>query len=510
MGNEDAGDIKAMTGRCKVNPPLADPAARPSWNGWSASRTNTRFQRAAEAKLPPSGVSKLKLKWAFGIPAGSEIYSQPTAASGRLFFGGDTGFVYSLDAKTGCSYWSFRADSGVRSVVSIGAIQGHPGVKYAAYFGDQQNRVYAVDAQTGKLLWKARIDVQSRSHMTASVVFYKGKLFVPTAAGETLVGGNSAYECCKTRGAVSALDASTGKVLWRHEAIAAAAQPTHKNGGGVQMWGPAGASVWNAPTVDEKRGLIYFGTGNGYTAPAAETTDSIIALEIETGKEVWHHQHFSGDAYISGCGPTSSAGGNCPQTLGPDWDFGGASAMLVRSSSGDRLIAAGKGGVAISLDPDQKGKLLWETKLFEGAPPYAGGLIVFGGAVDGANGYFPLNQPGGGVAAVRLSDGKRLWTTGAITKEKSRGQSAAASAIPGVVFSGAWDGTLRALSTTGGKVIWEFDTRRDFKTVNGVPGKGGSLGAPGPIIVDGMLFVGSGYTGTQSGYPGNVILAFAP
>jgi polyvinyl alcohol dehydrogenase (cytochrome) len=508
MGNAEAGDIKAMTGRCAANPPLRDPAVGPSWNGWSPSRTNTRFQSAADAKLSAQQVPKLKLKWAFGVPSAAEMYSQPTVASGRVFFGSDSGFIYALDAKTGCAYWSFRADAGSRTAPIVRAITANSGTKYAVYFGDNQNRVYALDAQTGKLLWKTRVDAQPRSHMTASMTYADGRLFVPTSAGETLVGADATYDCCKSRGVVTAVDAASGKVLWRGESIQAPAAPTIKNDKGVQLWGPAGASIWNAPTVDEKRHLVYSGTGNAYTLPAADTSDSILAFDMTSGKLVWHHQQFQGDAFLDNCKKANAAGSNCPETLGPDWDFGGASPMLTKLPNGsDAIIAAGKGGVAIALDPDHQGKLLWQTQLYDGAPPPSGGLVVFGGTITGGNAYFPLNRPGGGIEAIRLSDGKRLWTTGPISKEPNLGQAAAASSIPGVIFTGAWDGVLRALSADDGKVLWDFDTRQDFKTVNGVAAKGGAFGAPGATVVDGMVFVGSGY---RRGHTGNVLLAFAP
>jgi polyvinyl alcohol dehydrogenase (cytochrome) len=87
--------------------------------------------------------------------------------------------------------------------------------------------------------------------------------------------------------------------------------------------------------------------------------------------------------------------------------------------------------------------------------------------------------------------------------------SAAATAIPGVVFVGGWDGTLHALSTKDGRKLWEFPTARKFATVNKVEAKGGSFGATGPTIAGGMLFIGSGYGVFGDDIPGNVLLAFS-
>jgi len=143
-----------------------------------------------------------------------------------------------------------------------------------------------------------------------------------------------------------------------------------------------------------------------------------------------------------------------------------------------------------------------------------GGEIVFGGAVDSQTAYFPLHS--GGMVALQLSDGVEKWFTpmeppaGDPVMARHRGETAAVSLIPGVVFSGGLDGILRALSTTTGRPIWEFNTAQDFPTVNGVKARGGSMGSAGPVVVDGMLYVTSGYVGFQNGVPGNVLLAFEP
>jgi len=91
-----------------------------------------------------------------------------------------------------------------------------------------------------------------------------------------------------------------------------------------------------------------------------------------------------------------------------------------------------------------------------------------------------------------------------------RGVSAAVSVIPGAVFVSGLDGTLRAFSTFDGKPLWQYDTTQQVKTVNGVTGKGGSIGAAGATIVNGMVYVTSGYIGFQGGEPGNLLLAFGP
>ena len=93
------------------------------------------------------------------------------------------------------------------------------------------------------------------------------------------------------------------------------------------------------------------------------------------------------------------------------------------------------------------------------------------------------------------------------TTRCSLAQSAAVSSIPGVVFSGAEDGHIRAYSSVDGKVLWDYDTIRQFETVNKIPATGGTMDGGGPAVAGGMLFVNSGY-GFLYGAPGNVLLAF--
>jgi polyvinyl alcohol dehydrogenase (cytochrome) len=496
--------VAKMTNRCTSNPPLGDLAATPAWNGWGGAN-NARFQTAAAAGLSAGDVPKLALKWAFGFPGGGVSSSQPTVALGRVFVASDNRAIYSIDARSGCAYWSFHADSIGRFAPVVGPISGYAGTRYAVFFVTGPGNAYAIDAQDGKQLWRS--EVKGLHNVSASSSFHDGRLYIPLAGTETMSGANPAYECCRSRGGVAALDANTGTLLWKIDSIPEPLRRLGDNASGRPLWGPSGASVWNAPTVDARRRRIYVGTGNSYGPIAADTSDSILALDMADGHIVWSHQEFKGDSFMVGCGPKNPAGGNCPETLGPDWDFGGASIMLETLANGkDVLVAAGKGGVAIALDPDDRGRVLWRTTLYEGQPPSALGLVLFGGTADGSRAYFPMQMPGGGLTAVRLDTGAIDWK--ARVDADRRGQGGAASSIPGVVFTGGWDGILRAVDASG-KVIWSVDTNIEFKTVNGVQARGGSLGPPGATIVNGMIYVVSGYIGVQQGTAGNILLAFA-
>jgi len=493
----------AGSSTCASNPAF-DSSGKPGWNGWGAGLTNARFQDAAGAQLAPEQVSRLKLKWAFGFPAAKAVYGQPTVAGGRVFVGVDTGSVYSIDAATGCSYWSYQASAGVRSAVSIGPGK-NPG-QFLAYFGDLKGNAYALNAATGEPVWKTQVDAHPGAHITAATQLYQNRLYVPVASEEEALAVEATYQCCTFRGSVVALDAFTGRQVWKTYVIPDAPKPTVKTAKGTQQFGPSGGGVWNAPTLDPARHALYVGTGDAYTAPAPKTTDAILALDMETGKVLWSAQDLAGDAWVVSCIEGRGTPDNCPKDAGPDFDFG-ASPMLRTMPNGKAiLIAAQKSGIIWAHDPDRKGAVVWKTSVAS-KQPGPQGQVNFGGSSDERNAYFGLDS--GGVVALSLANGERQWFTD-IQPEGDRhpGHDAAVSTIPGVVFSGGWDGVLRALSTGDGKILWTFDMLRDFETVNGVPAHGGSMGSSGPTVAGGMVFAGAGYPGVQNGRNGNVLLAF--
>ncbi len=505
IGTAESGEAKLMPNQCANNPPLPNPSAGPGWNGWGADGANTRFQPPMAAGITPDQVPRLKLKWAFGFPGGASAYGQPTLVSGRVFVGADTGHIYSLDAATGCVYWSFRTKASVRNAMTIGPVSGHGSSKYAVFFGDLKSNVYGLDAQNGELLWTAHVEENYTARITAAPALHNGRLYVPMSKWEANAARTLDYPCCTVRGSIVALDANTGRQIWKHYTIEEEPKPVRKNSIGTELWAPAGASVWNTPTVDAKRRAIYFGTGDASTEPAAKTTDAVMAMDMDTGKILWSYQSLANDVYILGCtGPTRTE--NCPSVVGPDLDIG-SSAILKTLEGGKRvLLGATKGGEVFGLDPDHNGALLWKVNV----APNPGSGIVWGGAADDKTAYFGLS--GGGVAAVKLASGERIWFNSLQSKSgggNRNGNQAAATAINGVVFIGGRDGMLHALSSGDGHILWEFDSARDFETVNKVPAHGGSIVAPGVTIAGGMMFVGSGYF-VFGDKPGNVLLAFSP
>ena len=500
---------ETIAGQCTAPPKKFAPNSKGDWNGWGVDPTNSRFQ--PNPGLSATDVPKLKLKWAFGFPGDTSAAAQPTVVGGRVFVGSNRGTVYSLDQSTGCIIWSFNTGAGVRTAMTVAPSK--TAGKYIVYFGDVRSSAHALDAETGKELWKTKVEDHKSSRITGAPTFYGGKLYVPVSSIEEASAQASTYECCTFRGSLVALDGETGTQLWKSFTVLDPAKAFKKNSAGTQQHGPAGAALWSSPTIDTKRKLIYVATGDSYTDVDINTSDAIIAYSLETGKLQWISQVEEKDNFVMGC-PRSA---NCTESKGPDYDFG--TSVVIRDIGGGKqiLLAGQKSGILWGLDPDHKGKILWQNKLGAGS---ALGGIEWGHAADGHNAYVAISdrvartgaQPG--ISAVDFATGKTVWSTPAPTVTCAvpsgciPGQAAAVSVIPGAVFSGALNGHFRAYATADGKILWDFDTATSFDTVNKVTAKGGSVDASGPTIANGMVLTNSGY-GQFGGKAGNVLLAFS-
>lgn len=480
------------------------------WNGWGRDLINSRYQ--PNPSIKPEDIPKLKVKWAFAHP-GPMATGQPTVIGDRLFLTTEAGYIFSLNAKTGCTYWVANAGSAVRAAMSVVALPTKG--KFALYLGDERSTVQALDADTGKLIWKTKVEDHFLARITGSPIVYGNRIYVPLSSFEETAGRDSKYECCTFRGSVVALDRFTGKVLWKSFTVQDAPKPFKKNSAGTQMYGPAGGAIWSAPTVDAKRGVLYVGTGNSYTDVETAHTDAIMAFDLATGKVRWTNQLMPKDNFLVGC--RQPGAGNCPDQAGPDYDFG-SSVILRTLPNGKQVILAGqKSGVMYALDPDNQGKKIWEAKVGNGG---ALGGIEWGFTADNKTVFVPVADVSGqtrkpGITAFRIATGERLWHVPAPAAKCAWGttrclnsQSAAATAIPGAIFSGTADGILRAYATKDGAILWSYDTAQPIQTVNAGVTKGGTLDGGGPIVVNGMLYTNSGY-GRLIGQPGNLLLAFS-
>ena len=503
---DPAGDPDPQANRCAGAPPSLD-LNGPMWNGWGRDLDNSRFQPAPGIRA--EDVPRLRLKWAFAFPGGT-AYGAPSLAGGRLFLTTASGVVLSLDARTGCTHWAFQAEAPVRTAVSV-ARDGGGG--YGAWFGDEQGGLYGVDARTGTLRWRTQLDEHPLARIMGAPVFHAGRVYVGLSSQEEAAGIAPHYPCCTFRGSLSALDAQTGRVIWKTHTIAESPRPTRVTPTGVQLSGPAGAAVWSSPTIDAGRGLIFVGTGNSYTDVPAPESDAIIAFDLKTGQRRWVRQVTPGDNSIPSC-PKGQP--NCPSPAGPDVDFGAPPILRALPAAGHMLLAGQKSGVVYGMDP-ATGEVRWQTRLGQGGPL---GGIEYGMAADRDALYVaiadsearPPHVPGG-LTALDIATGKQIWHTPAPpaacawgTQDCQGGQRAAVTAIPGAVFSGSMDGHLRAYASGNGALLWEFDTARDYQPVNHPVGRGGSVNGHAQIVADSTLYVLSG-AGVLS-HPGNVLLAF--
>jgi polyvinyl alcohol dehydrogenase (cytochrome) len=506
FGSSQSGEAAAMKNRCASSAPLSDPSKSPMWNGWGFDLGNSRFQPAPG--LTAAEVPRLKLKWAFAFPNANSAYGQPTAVAGRVFVGADTGFVYSLDAASGCVNWSFKANAGVRTAITIGP--GAARAKYLAFFGDIKGNVYSVDADTGAEVWRQRADTHPVARITGAPKLEGGRLYVPVSSLEESGAGNPKYPCCTFRGSVVAYDAQTGKQIWKTYTIPEEPKPIKKTSLGTQLWGPAGAGIWSSPAIDLARHAVYVATGNGYTEPAAEASDAVLAFDLETGRRLWTKQLMSNDSYVRDCPgkyrpniPTANKSETCPDDLGPDMDFGNAP-ILRKLRDGRMLIVIGqKDGHAWALDPAKQGSVVWDRMVGAGLDNGGGGM-QWGSAADDQQAYFPLTRGALGLTALKLTTGELAWRA-----DPPVNISAPATVIPGVLFVDASNGTIYAYSTVDGHALWQYDTAKEFTSVNGAVAKGGNMNGSGPVVAGGLLLVPSGYSDLFGGnVRGNVLLAF--
>jgi polyvinyl alcohol dehydrogenase (cytochrome) len=498
----------------------------PVLDGWAFTLQSTRFISDAVARLPVDDIPRLELEWAFAFPGATRARSQPSIAGGAIFVGSQDGTVYSLDFKTGCVNWAFAADAEVRVAVSIERWRaGDASAMPRAFFADLKGNAYAVDARTGRPIWKRRVNPHPHVTITGSPRLHAGRLYVPISSTEFAAAADPEYPCCTFRGGVVALEAETGREVWTAYSVdqepRATAQTTP---GGRPRFAPAGVPIWNSPTIDAERNRLYVGTGESYTGPAAETSDAVLAIDLDTGRRIWHFQSLAQDAWNLAC--FLPDGPSCPlergSVLGLDVDIG-APPVLVELEGRRLLIAAQKTARVFALDPDT-GRLVWDTKTGRGG--YAGG-VHWGMAVEGHTLYAPSSDTAffahdadrgeamPGMFALDARTGARKWFTPArdlCTPQTQPacdpGISAAATATPGAVFAGGSDGWLRAYDAVSGRVLWAFDTAREFSSLSGEKARGGSIGSAGPVVFDGAVLVNSGYL-MGGRMPGNVLLKFS-
>ena len=529
------------------NTPAADDRNEYVTN-WCFGNANRRFVPATAAGIDRDNVAGLELAWSLAFPKVTDMRSQPAIIGDTMYFGDKTGKVYAIDRKSGCIRRHTEVLSGIRSAITVATLASG---KKLLVFADSMASIYALDPDTLKTIWQQAARIYETSVITGSISFHNDRLFVPVSSYEVAVSGSPSHVCCKSHGGVIALDATSGAQLWQwHGTADATLQGQNRDGG--DLYGPSGVSVWSTPAVDPKRNRIYIGTGENLSHPVTDTSDAIIALDMDSGALAWRFHALAGDAWNAAC---LNGGANCPQNPGGDFDFG-ASVIMAELPDGSELLLAGqKSGDVYALNPDpagDEGEVVWHRRVSNAgigpdlAQSTTNGGVHWGMALSGERVLVaaadpervrPDYIPKPGLHALNLASGEVLWfqpvTRGCEIAEEDKpmiglqnmragkkieladqyrcsfyyGLSAAVLATPELVFSAGLDGRVRAFDIASGEILWQAETAKPFAADNGVTGHGGAVDVSGQVLADGWLYVQSGYS-MFGQLPGNVLLAY--
>lgn len=505
---------------CAADNQAVDLSQPPSFTFTAGDGNNPRHLGAAQAGLTTADMADLELAWAVAFPATSSMRAAPVIIGSTLFYSAtDSGRVFAFDIDSGCARWVYESGARLRSSLAYDIIDGQG----TLVLGDQTGMVHTINAETGEMLWVASGQATDNQAMiTGTPVIHGDRIIVPLSGSGVLTGGNPNYECCENHGAVTALDVRNGEKLWEYHTMPAADYTGMVSATGVKQRGPSGAPIWTTPTIDVERGQIYVTTGENTSHPTTGTSDSVIALDLETGEEIWVFQALANDMWNYGC---TAQGPNCiilEDTNAVDFDFGGP-AILVETGDRELLVAGQKSGDLWALDPDT-GAVVWNQRVGEGT---ALGGNHWGIATDFERAFLTINDPGGmnansrsGLYTYFLGTGEPSWyyevepdcadrSPRLRRCEALYGFSATPLSVDGAVITAGLDGRLFIFNADSGDLLFEYDTAMDFDTTNGVEGYGGSIDSHSIAAGSGMVFVGSGY-GSFSQVPGNVLLAFRP
>ena len=438
--------------------------------------------------------------------------------------------------------------SGIRSAITVATLNNG---KKLLVFADSMASIYAVDPVSLKKVWQEAARIYETSVITGSISYHDNRLFIPVSSYEVAVSGSPSHVCCKSHGGVIALDATDGSKLWEwHGTEDATVQG--QNSAGADMYGPSGVSVWSTPTIDAKRNRIYIGTAENLSHPATDTSDAVVALDMDSGELVWRFQALANDVWNAAC---LNGGANCPENAGGDFDFGASVIMADLPGGGELLLAGQKSGDVFALDPDPDsadGEVIWQQQVSNAgigpnlAQSTTNGGVHWGMAMSGdrllvaaadPERVRPEYIPKPGLHALDLASGRVLWfspvTRGCEIAEEDKpliglqnmragkkveladqyrcsfyyGLSAAVLATEELVFSAGLDGKIRAFDIASGDVLWQAETARPFDTDNGVTGHGGAIDVSGQVAADGWLYVQSGYS-MFGQLPGNMLVAY--
>ncbi len=497
------------------------------WPVAGQNLNDTHFQ-VDEDTISPANVSTLTPKWT--LTTTGNVTATPTVFAGVVYVSDMGGTLWAVKASNGQVLWS-------HTIASYTGVPGDLSRTSPAVFGDEiitgdgwvvgpntgGAHVFAVNRLTGKLLWSTKVDSFVASLITSSPVVVDGVAYLGISSNEELLTTQPGYQCCVFRGAVVALNAVTGQILWKSYTV-----PSNNNGSDTNLPGYySGNAVWgSSPVVDLARGLLYVGTGNNYSVPsgvcmapgqtgctaaaANDYVDSILALNLYTGAVAWADRTLSGDQF------TVAA------PFGPDFDFGTAPNLFTTTNPvtglPEQLLGIGqKSGFYWAVEPST-GKVVWSTQVGPGS--FVGGMEwgsasdghrIYVAEADGAHAAYTLGgsgpfagqtATGGSWAALDSATGKIIWQT---PDPQTAVDLGFVSTANGVVYAGSNAGTgnnMYALDAATGKILWSFAS-------------GGAV-ISGAAVVNGTVYWGSGYYNNTcpAGVPfcgfNDKLYAFAP
>jgi polyvinyl alcohol dehydrogenase (cytochrome) len=485
------------------------------WGIAGQDLSNTRSQ-PAEQTISTANVKGLNSKWVF--TTGGDVSATPTVDGDAVYFPDGGGNLFAVQKDSGQLIWSHKISEydGVEGAISrvSPAVDGNQVIIGDILNSNQLHNganVISVDRHTGTIQWMTQVDTHPAAIITGSPVIFDGMVYIGVSSNEESLAANPAYPCCSFRGSIVALDEKSGAMLWKTFDM-----PDNN----AQPGGYSGGAIWQPPAIDPKRGALFVGTGNNYTAPADveacqkatprancaaadDLFDTALALDLKSGQIKWAKRLQGLDTFTGACGfgttPPVSGNPNCPVPSSPDFDFGGSGPNLV----GNIVGFGQKSGIYWALNPDD-GNVVWSTPVGPGA---ALGGIEWGTATDGQRIYVAISNSDhlpytlvpsgqhitwGAWSALDVATGKILWQTADPTVGTI--DTGSVSVANGVMYAGSYSGQMYALDTKTGRILWNFAS-------------GGSV-IDGPSIVNGVVYWGSGYGKIPPGVGSNKVYAF--
>ena len=488
--------------------------AGPAWPSSGHDQQNSHAN-TDESVIGTNDVSNLAPKWIFQTHG--DVSADPAVVGGAVYFPDWGGYLNKVDAKTGRLIWQFPISKydGIAGSVSRTGPAVDNGV---VYIGDQnQGHLMAINANTGAPIWTTQVDSHLAAILTASPLVVNGVIYQGVASAEEGFAVSGSYPCCTFRGSVVAVNATTGKILWKTWTVPDPGAPCTSQLPAAGC-GYSGGAVWGStPAYDKGSNTLYVATGNNYTVPDAEKTceanggtagqclspddhvDALMALNASTGAIKWSTGVQGFDDWNVACIPGIPGGSanNCPASPGPDFDFGsGPQLFTIKNGAGKPQLVVGggaKSGGYWELDA-ATGKILWSQ--FAGPGTSLGG-IEWGSATDGKRIYIAEADPfgipyltasgqpiaWGSWAALDPNTGQVLWQTPDPSFSADLGFMTTAN---GVVYAPSMSGNMFALDAATGQVLWNYQ------------GDGAAIG--GASVVSGTAYWGNGYA--HLGIPG--------